>query len=466
MLDNQLEVNVSCKISNHKAKFDRMSEAASDPYRNADLDAVIADAHIRFTAANPKSLKRHRDAAASLPGGNTRAVLWYKPFPLTLSGGKGCRVEDIDGHSYVDLVSEYSAGLYGHSDKTIAAAMIEAIEGGLLLGAPNRFEARYAAAIVDRFPAIERVRFCNSGTEANIMALSAARAITGRSKILVFREGYHGGVLTFAHGGSALNLPFPFVFADYNDEAATRAVLEEHRGDLAAVIVEPMMGGGGCIPATRAFLSFLRQATKDLGVLLIFDEVMTSRLAYRGLHGEHGINPDLVTLGKYLGGGASFGGFGGRADLMGRFDPASPRAFSHGGTFNNNILSMAGGFAGFTQVLTEEASRKVNAQGDLLREALNRSLESRRVEGVVLGRGSLMNLHFVRGPVDTPALLDAADPKLMDLWHIEMLLRGQHVTPRGMLALSLPFGQAEADAFVEAFDDFLDSSLALLPRVA
>ena len=192
---------------------------------------------------------------------------------------------------------------------------------------------------------------------------------------------------------------------------------------------------------------------------------MTSRLSYRGLHGVHGINPDLVTLGKYLGGGASFGAFGGRADVMDRFDPSSPQAFSHGGTFNNNVLSMAAGLAGFTQVLTEEASRRVNDQGDRLRASLNAALDKRGVEGIVLGSGSLMNLHFVRGPVDTPAPLDAADPKLLELWHVEMLLRGQHVTPRGMLALSLPFGQVEADRFVEAFEDFLDSSLPILPLV-
>jgi glutamate-1-semialdehyde 2,1-aminomutase len=435
-------------------------------HRNADLDAVTEDARQRFTAANPKSLARHEEAKSSLPGGNTRAVLWYRPFPLTLVGGKGCRVEDLDGHAYVDLVSEYSAGLYGHSDETIAAALIAAVEGGILLGAPNRYEARYAAAIVERFPAIERVRFCNSGTEANIMALSAARAITGRSNVLVFREGYHGGVLTFAHGGSPLNLPFPFIVADYNDIAGTDAVIREHQDDLAAIILEPMLGGGGCIAATREFLTFLRKRTQDIGALLIFDEVMTSRLAYRALHGTLGIHPDLVTLGKYLGGGASFGGFGGRADLMDRFDPASPRAFSHGGTFNNNILSMAAGYAGFTQVLTEEASTRVNDIGDSLRASLNATLERHEVAGVVLGRGSLMNLHFVAGPIDKPAALHHADPRLLALWHMEMLLHGQHVTSRGMLALSLPFGQAEADGFVDAFDDFLASFKALLPRAA
>jgi len=441
-----------------------MSNKAAEPSRNSSIDSVLAEAHQRFIAANPQSLRRHSEAASSLPGGNTRAVLFYRPFPLTLVSGDGCRVTDLDGHTYVDLVSEYSAGLYGHSDATIAAALKDAIDHGLLLGAPNRYEARYAAAIIDRFPAVERVRFCNSGTEANIMALSAARAITGRGKILAFREGYHGGVLTFAHGGSPLNLPFPFVFADYNDEDSVAAVVAQHRDDLAAIIVEPMMGGGGCIPARRDFLEFLRQTASETGALLIFDEVMTSRLDYRALHGAHGINPDLVTLGKYLGGGASFGGFGGRADLIDRFDPAKPGAFSHGGTFNNNVLSMAGGFTGFTQVLTEEASRAFNERGDRVRAMMNDALARHGVEGVVLGRGSLMNLHFVPGPVETPAPLDAGDPRLLAIWQMEMLLRGFHVTPRGMIALSLPFGEAELRSFADAFDDFLASHLAILPR--
>lgn len=440
-----------------------MLNASSQRLGNASLEAVLADARQRFTLANPKSLERHRLASDSLPGGNTRAVLWYRPFPLTLVSGDGCRVTDLDGHSYVDLVSEYSAGLYGHSDRTIAAALKEVIDQGLLLGAPNRYEARYAAEIVQRFPAIERVRFCNSGTEANIMALSAARAISGRSKIMAFREGYHGGVLTFAHGGSPLNLPFPFVFSDYNDTEGTVRLIEELAGDLAAVIIEPMMGGGGCIPADRSFLAALREATAKAGAFLIFDEVMTSRLAYRGLHGVHGINPDFVTLGKYLGGGASFGAFGGRADLIDRFDPASPGAFSHGGTFNNNILSMAGGFTGLTQVLTEEASTSFNARGDRMRGRMNDALEKHGVEGVVLGRGSLMNLHFVAGPVNTPAPLDDGDPNLLALWHVEMMLRGFHVTPRGMMALSLPYGDAELDAFMDAFEDFLVTHKSILP---
>jgi len=399
-----------------------------------------------------------------MPGGNTRAVMWYPPFPLALACGEGCRVRDLDGHEYIDLVSEYGAGFYGHSNTKIAAALNEAISGGVLLGAPNQYEARFAAALCDRFPALQRVRFCNSGTEANIMALASARAVTGRDKILVFRDAYHGGVLTFAHGGSQLNLPFPFVFADYNDVAGTEDLIREHANDLAAVIVEPMMGGGGCIQGSYEFLLMLRKVTSETGAVLIFDEVITSRLAYSGLHGEHGVIPDLLTMGKYLGGGASFGCFGGRVDIMDRFDPASARAFSHGGTFNNNVLSMAAGLCGLTEVLTAAESQRINALGDQLRTTLNRNLANYQVEATVIGRGSVMNLHFTPGPIDTPAHLGTTDARLLKLYQLEMLHRGQFVTPRGMLVLSLPFGEAEVAQFVAAFDDFLGSHKSLLQQ--
>ncbi|ASP69735.1 aspartate aminotransferase family protein [Sinorhizobium meliloti] len=440
-----------------------MSVTAGSAKRNAALDSVLNDARQRFIDRNPKSLARHIDAKQSLPGGNTRAILWYAPFPLTLVSGNGCYVTDLDGHQYVDLLSEYTAGLYGHSDPTIADAMIAAIKDGVMLGAPNRYEAQLGAAIVERFPAIERVRFCNSGTEANIMALTAARAITGRTNILVFRESYHGGVLTFGNGGSPLNLPFPYLLADYNDEAGVERIMREHANDLAAIILEPMLGAGGCIVAKPTFLPRIRELADQLGVILIFDEVQTSRLGYRALHGELGILPDMVTLGKYLGGGASFGAFGGKASIMERFDPARPNAFSHSGTFNNNVMSMAAGLAGFTKVLTEEASRKVNAIGDWLRSEMNAALEHHSVAATVLGKGSLMNLHFVDGIVETPTQLKERDVRWLELWHVEMVLRGFYVAPRGLVALSLPFDQSEAKSFMAAFDDFLASHRSILP---
>lgn len=443
-----------------------MASGTATAARNITLDTALSEARERFAAANPLSRERHRRAAASLPGGNTRAVLFYEPFPLTFTGGDGCRVTTLDGQTLLDMVSEYTSGLYGHSDPVIGAALHRAIDGGLALGAPNLLEARYAEALVARFPAFERLRFCNSGTEANIMAISIARAVTGRGTVIAMEEGYHGGVLTFAKGGSVLNLPFPVVLAPYNDAVATRALIRRHAADLACVILEPMLGGGGCIPAEPAFLATIREETAAAGALMILDEVMTSRLAFRGLHGALGLVPDLVTMGKYLGGGASFGCFGGRADLMDRFDPARPGAFSHGGTFNNNLLSMAGGMAGFTEVLTEAASAAVNARGDALRAAMAAALARHGIAACVTGRGSMMALHFVPGPVRAPADLHDADPRLRALVHVELLLRGVYIAPRGMIALSLPFGEVEADAFLAAFDDMLEANRRVLPARA
>jgi glutamate-1-semialdehyde 2,1-aminomutase len=325
-------------------------------------------------------------------------------------------------------------------------------------------EADLGAELVRRFPALERVRFTNSGTEANIMAISTARAVTGRSRVVAMREGYHGGVLTFAHGGSVLNLPFPWLMANYNDTEGTEALLRENAADVACVILEPMLGGGGCIPASGEFLAMLRRVTAEIGAFLIFDEVMTSRLNYGGLQTVRKVTPDLMTLGKYIGGGASFGAFGGRADIMDRFDPAMPGAFGHGGTFNNNVISMAAGLAGLTEVLTEEASVRFNALGDRLRTDLQDRIDAHGVAASTTGFGSLLNLHFIPKGRVTPDAVEAVDPRLGKLWHLEMMLAGQYVTPRGMLALALPHTDADVDGLVRAVDRFLEDYRSVLPR--
>ncbi|HXC89829.1 MAG TPA: aminotransferase class III-fold pyridoxal phosphate-dependent enzyme, partial [Stellaceae bacterium] len=302
---------------------------------NIDLAAALAEAEAQYRAANPKSLAQHRSACAAMPGGNTRASIHVDPFPLTMAKGEGARLWDLDGHEYSDFLSEFTAGIYGHSHPLIRRAIEEALAGGLNFGAQNEAEARFAAAVCARFPSIDLVRFTNSGTEANLMAVSAARAITGRPKILVFGGGYHGGVFYFRGHGSVINAPFDYLVGRYNDLGAVEALVGPHRAELAAILVEPMQGTTGCIPAARAFLAGLRALADETGALLIFDEVMTSRLAPGGLQEAHGILPDLTTLGKYLGGGMSFGAFGGRPDIMERFDPRRPDAFQHAGTFNN-----------------------------------------------------------------------------------------------------------------------------------
>ena len=202
---------------------------------NIDIGAALAEAEGLYRERNPKSLAQHREACAAMPGGNTRSAIHVDPFPLTIARGEGARLWDLDGHEYVDFLSEFTAGIFGHSHPAIRRAIEAALDQGLNFGAHNAVEARFAAAICARFPSIELVRFTNSGTEANLMAVSAARAITGRRKVLVFSGGYHGGVFYFRGHGSPLNAPFEFLLGRYNDLAAVEELVQPDRSELAAI---------------------------------------------------------------------------------------------------------------------------------------------------------------------------------------------------------------------------------------
>src|SRR3954470_6821923 len=226
--------------------------------RNTTIEDALRDAEGRFTAAHPKSLAHYNAAQAHLPGGNTRTNMYFSPFPLTILRGEGARLYDLDGHAYVDFLGEYTAGIFGHTHPRIRAAIIEAVDAGLNLGGPNRWEAELGRLMCERFPSLDKVRFCNSGTEANLYAISSARAVTGRSHVLVFEGAYHGGVLSFVKP-SPLRAPFPFILAQYNDADGTATLIARHQDELAAVIVEPMIGSGGGISADREFLSMLRE---------------------------------------------------------------------------------------------------------------------------------------------------------------------------------------------------------------
>jgi glutamate-1-semialdehyde 2,1-aminomutase len=420
----------------------------------ADLAGRLAEAEQRYVAANPESRRLNEQRARFLPGGNTRTTIHQAPFPLTIVRGEGARLIDADGHEYVDFLGEYTAGLYGHSNAVIVDAIRRALADGFVLGAPNQYEAVLAEAICTRIPSVELIRFCNSGTEANLLALSLARAVTGRAAVLVFAGAYHGGILLFAHGVSPLNPPFRWVVGEYNDAAGAARLVHEHADELAAVIVEPLQGAAGVIPGDPPFLRTLREATAAHDVLLVFDEVMTARLSRGGMQQLLGIDPDLTTLAKFIGGGLSFGAFGGRADLMGRFDPSQPDALQHGGTFNNDVLTMAAGAAGLTRALTDADLSRLNALGDRLRDRLNAFAEERELAFCATGYGSLVGLHFTPGPVrhegDVP---EAAE--LRGLLHLHMLERGYSYGRRGFIALSLPLEESDIDGFAAAVEEIL-----------
>jgi glutamate-1-semialdehyde 2,1-aminomutase len=424
--------------------------------------SALATATAAYAARNPKSFERFRAAAAVMPGGNTRSSLYYDPFPLTIVRGEGCRVWDADGHEYLDFLGEFTAGVYGHSDPAIRAAIVSALDCGINLSGQNALEAGLARIICDRFPSIDLVRFTNSGTEANLMALAAATVFTGRRKILVFEGAYHGGVLSFANGASSANVPHEFLLATYNDVDRTLGVIEAHAKELAAILIEPMIGSGGCIAADVEFLQALRRAATAAGALLIFDEVMTSRLAPGGRQQALNIIPDLCTLGKYLGGGMSFGAFGGRRDVMEQFDPRRPGSLPHAGTFNNNVLTMSAGIAGLTKVFTPAAVQALNARGDALRTRLNVLCRARGARFQFTGIGSLMSAHGTDRPIRTPSDAARADAGARALFFFDMLDRGVYLARKGFIALSLPIGDAEVDHFVDAAGSFLETRKDLI----
>jgi glutamate-1-semialdehyde 2,1-aminomutase len=419
-------------------------------------DAVRTEVE-RYADRNPRSAERHERATKSMPGGNTRSILHFEPFPLAFERGEDAWLWSLDGDRYADFLGEYTAGLYGHSQAAVLDAVRDALGRGLSFGSVNDLEPRLAELVCRRFPSIDLVRFTNSGTEANLMALALAVATTGRRRILVFRGGYHGGVLTFGDGPSPVTVPHEWVLADYDDVDGTRDLIREHATHLAAVLVEPMLGSGGCVPASDELLAMLREETTVCGALLVFDEVMTSRLAPGGLQSLVGVRPDLTTLGKYLGGGLSFGAFGGRADLMAAYDPARPGSLFHAGTFNNNVLTMSAGIAGLEQVLTDDVLDAVNERGDRLRTALDAVAAPAGLH--VSGRGSLMTIHPAPHPVIASMPLSDDQAAVKELVFFGLVNRGFWLARRGMITVSIPTTDAMCEELVAAFAEVVAAYL-------
>ncbi|KAH9428449.1 hypothetical protein MCOR02_011000 [Pyricularia oryzae] len=368
----------------------------------------------RYVAANPKSADSFGRASVSLAGGNTRSVLHYDPFPMVLVSGRDCFVSSEDGREYVDFVSEYSACMLGHSHPAVAEAVQAVMSRGINLGGASKEEQVLAALLTERIPSMARVRFCNSGTEANTMALTLARHHTGRRKILAFENGYHGGFIGFDSGVLPTTVPFEFVLARYDDATHVRELVDD---SFAAIIVEPMQGVGGMIPASRRFLQTLREVADATSAVLIFDEVVTSRLNYNALH-------------------------------------AQQQRLSHSGTFNNNAFSMTAG-AVACRLITREAIARANALGDRLREGITAA--GRNAEASpwmwASGFGSMLNVHFG----------GFAAAELRDLFFFFMLDRGFYVSRRGLIALNLMHTDHHVSQMLGAVRAFVEELVRAVP---
>jgi glutamate-1-semialdehyde 2,1-aminomutase len=410
-----------------------------------------------YVSRTPHSRALHDALARSMPGGDTRSVTWFGPYPPVIEAGRGCELADVDGNRYIDLLNNYTALVHGHAHPAIVQAIAEAAPRGTVFPAPHRAQAALAEELVRRVASVERVRFTNSGTEAVMQAIRAARAHTGRALIVKAEGGYHGsweGVPLTATGAAAPGIP-PAVaalvrFVPYNDAGALERIMAAEGDDVAAILFEPVMGEG-VIAGDPHFLARARELATRHGALLVLDEVVTARLAVGGQQSALGVAPELTTFGKIVGGGLPVGAVGGRADVMAVFDPRRPDAVTHSGTFNGNPLTMAAGLASL-RLLTAAEIARLNDLGARLAAGLRRAIAEQGVAGAVTQCGSLLHLHFdVGGAGETFGDLRLESPMLARV-HLACMEEGLFVAPRGLLNTSTPMTEATIGEIVERFE--------------
>jgi len=417
------------------------------------LLAELRRLQVLYAKARPASAQAYEAACTVQPGGTTRSNLHLFPFPVTIDHADGSILTDLDGHTYIDLLSDFAVAMAGHSNDVIRNAIQKQLTQGISFGGRSEAETELAEIIVARFASIERVRFTNSGTEANLYAFLLARAITQRPGILMFEGGYLGGAMSFATSDPRLRAPFDFITVPYNDIEAFDAAISAHGSRLACVATELMLNSGGCIQADGAFIRHVENVCRNRGILFLVDEVMTSRLHVAGLQALYGVRPDITTLGKIIGGGLSIGAIGGRSDILKKFDLRSEDPLFHNGSFNNNVLSMRAGAASLRHVLTESGLSHTNSLGESLRIGMNADLASAALPLSWTGMGSVMALHIGR-EAPTRFMPHPAEKPLRALLHMDALLKGYWIAPRGMLALSVENTPSQLEDFRSLFRTF------------
>jgi glutamate-1-semialdehyde 2,1-aminomutase len=397
-----------------------------------------------YLARTQRSAALFERATASLPGGSTRTTIFSAPYPPYMAGGEGIRTWDLDGNEYRDFLGNYTSLILGHAHPDVVAAVETQVRRGSAFAAPTETEIELAEEIRSRLPSIDRIRFTNSGTEATMFAIRAARAFTGRPLLAKFEGAYHGThdtVLAWSPGvpEATSNLVIELPWGD--EEGVERAVAGRE-DELAAVIIEPVQGAGGVRAATPEFLRFLRELTSQIGALLIFDEVIAFRVGPNGAQGRFGgVRPDLTTLGKIIGGGYPSGAFGGRDAVMAQFDARQPGALVHGGTFNGNPVAAAAGLATL-RFMTPERYIELERMGDRLRGELDAAFAREGLDASTSGIASIFQV-FPGSSLVAPEGLTPQSALFLGL-----LLDGFHLAPRGMGALATPATDTDLDDLV------------------
>jgi glutamate-1-semialdehyde 2,1-aminomutase len=414
----------------------------------------------------------YREAIQFVPGGTSKTNVHMRPHPLYVQGGDGCWVTDLEGIERLDCINNFTALIHGHAFPPVVRAVTEQLSRGTNFAFSTPDELLLAKLLVERIPGLDLVRFFNSGTEAVMMAIKAARAFTGRDRIAKIEGAYHGYYddvqVSFnssapqwgpadapaslaSSGGIPKHRVQETLALPWNDADAAERLITQHKSELAAIIVDPLANRMGFIPPAPGFLKRVREVTRVHGILLIFDEVISLRVGYGGAQERYGGEPDLTAMGKIIGGGFPVGAVGGRAEVMAVFDPGSkgPRVAA-GGTFSGNPITMTGGLAAM-QAMDRAAFARLERMGAQLRARLNTLFVQSGQAGQVTGDGSLFRFVMVGRPLrnyrDTiaPGATERTSRLFMALLDVGIM-----INDNGLGCLSTPMGEAELDRVEEA----------------
>ncbi len=392
-----------------------------------------------------KSGEMFAQARKYIPGGVNSPVRACRSVgcdPLFIERAEGSQVFDLDGNTYVDFVCSWGPMIMGHAHPDIVAAVQKSAAGGTSFGAPTSSEVELASMVVEAVPSIDKVRFVNSGTEATMSAVRLARGYTGRKMVVKFDGCYHGHADSFLiqAGSGVMTLSIPgspgvpddivknTVSIPYNDAGALEETLRSDQLDIACVIVEPVAGNMGCVPPAPGFLEKLRELTRELGIVLIFDEVITGfRMAYGGAQEYYGITPDLTCLGKIIGGGLPVGAYGGKAEIMDMIAPDGP--VYQAGTLSGNPLAMSAGIAALKILQRDGFYRDLNEKSRAVAERLREVAKQVGVDVQLNNIGSVMTSFFTDQPVVDYVSATRADTDRYGKHFRQMLSQGIYLAP-------------------------------------
>ena len=433
-------------------------------------------------AEMPVSQALYERAMKVMPGGNTRTTVYMKPHPFYASHGKGCRLTDAEGVERIDFTNNYNSLIHGHAHPAINAAVRGQIERGSAFPMATELEIRLAELLCGRIASFEQVRFCNSGSEAVMMAIKAARAYSGKPKIAKCEGAYHGSYdfaevsldptpESWGNGdpesvayakGTPRSVLDEVVVIPFNKPDRAERILHAHAQTLACVVIDLMPNRAGLIPATPEFVTMLQRFRKETGVLIVLDEVITLRLGYGGGQEVFGITPDLSAIGKIIGGGYPVGAVGGSGEAMAVFDPTRDKPLlPHGGTFNANPVTMVAGEAAMQHFGQDEIAR-LGMLGDKARAGITAAFGEAGLPGQVTGLGSLLRIHPHNRPLSDyrSSLMSAPEKSQLAAILRRMRDNGVFVNERGVCSLSTPMGVAEIDIFIDCFRAALGATQA------